>query len=197
MYHVSLLRPSSAPTSKFRATTPLEFFQNRLPHLQTPSTHVRLSYTGIETVLFAVHHAPVFHRHMKTTLLFFSCLLPPMTPPAPYAADTNINAPTDDEPLSLYKANENLNVALEAAENHGLQVVNIGATDIIQGRPASILGLTWQLIRIHLLAQINLKVSMQHRLVLLILLPSEGLSEIVFLQRGGTVVLDSPLVKPS
>ncbi|CAM9608766.1 unnamed protein product [Ectocarpus fasciculatus] len=72
-------------------------------------------------------------------------------------ADTNINAPTEDEPLSLYKANENLNVALEAAENHGLQVVNIGATDIIQGRPASILGLTWQLIRIHLLAQINLK----------------------------------------
>ncbi|CAM9109953.1 unnamed protein product [Ectocarpus sp. 4 AP-2014] len=72
-------------------------------------------------------------------------------------ADTNINTRTDDEPLSLYKANENLNVALEAAENHGLQVVNIGATDIIQGRPASILGLTWQLIRIHLLAQINLK----------------------------------------
>ena len=38
-------------------------------------------------------------------------------------------------------------------------MVNIGASDIIQGRPASILGLTWQLIRVHLLAQINLKVN--------------------------------------
>ncbi len=74
-------------------------------------------------------------------------------------ADAEINRPTDDEPLSLYRSNENLNVALEAAEAGGLQVVNIGATDIIQGRPASILGLTWQLIRVHLLAQINLKVK--------------------------------------
>ncbi|CAM9488797.1 unnamed protein product [Scytosiphon promiscuus] len=72
-------------------------------------------------------------------------------------ADAKINVPTGDEPLSLYRANENLNVALRVAEEAGLQVVNIGATDIIQGRPASILGLTWQLIRVHLLAQINLK----------------------------------------
>lgn len=50
-------------------------------------------------------------------------------------------------------------MALRVAEAAGLQVVNIGATDIIQGRPASILGLTWQLIRVHLLAQINLKVT--------------------------------------
>eukprot|EP00903_Cladosiphon_okamuranus_P019699 g18102.t1 len=72
-------------------------------------------------------------------------------------ADAEINAVTGDEPLSLYRSNENLNVALQAAEAGGLQVVNIGASDIIQGRPASILGLTWQLIRVHLLAQINLK----------------------------------------
>lgn len=77
----------------------------------------------------------------------------------PLTADAEINCPTGDEPLSLYRSNENLNVALEAAEAGGLQVVNIGATDIIQGRPASILGLTWQLIRVHLLAQINLKVT--------------------------------------
>ncbi|CAM9256587.1 unnamed protein product, partial [Hapterophycus canaliculatus] len=72
-------------------------------------------------------------------------------------ADAKINVPTGGERLSLYRSNENLNVALRVAEAAGLQVVNIGASDIIQGRPASILGLTWQLIRVHLLAQINLK----------------------------------------
>ena len=85
-------------------------------------------------------------------------------------ADAEINTPTGDEPLSLYRSNENLNVALEAAEAGGLQVVNIGATDIIQGRPASILGLTWQLIRVHLLAQINLKVSASSGLLPLLML---------------------------
>lgn len=66
--------------------------------------------------------------------------------------------PSGSEPLGLYKSTENLNAALTAAEAAGLQVVNIGASDIIDGRPASILGLSWQLIRVHLLAQINLKV---------------------------------------
>lgn len=83
---------------------------------------------------------------------------PPLGFPLP-PADAEINAVTGEEPLSLYRSNENLNVALQAAEAGGLQVVNIGASDIIQGRPASILGLTWQLIRVHLLAQINLKVN--------------------------------------
>lgn len=80
--------------------------------------------------------------------------------PAPLipAADSTINAPSGFEPLGLYKSNENLNAALTAAEKAGLQVVNIGASDIINGRPASILGLSWQLIRVHLLSQINLKV---------------------------------------
>lgn len=67
--------------------------------------------------------------------------------------------PSGTETVSLYKSTENLNAALRAAEGAGLQVVNIGAADIIDGRPASILGLSWQLIRVHLLAQINLKVN--------------------------------------
>lgn len=74
------------------------------------------------------------------------------------SADAKLNLPPGDEPLSLYKSTENLNAALKAADEAGLQVVNIGAADIISGRPASILGLSWQLIRVHLLAQINLKV---------------------------------------
>lgn len=88
---------------------------------------------------------------------------PPPLPPTVHStpADSKINVPPGDEPLSLYRSNENLNVALRVAEEAGLQVVNIGATDIIQGRPASILGLTWQLIRVHLLAQINLKVTIR------------------------------------
>ncbi|CAM9989989.1 unnamed protein product [Sphacelaria rigidula] len=69
-----------------------------------------------------------------------------------------MNVPSGSEPVRLFKAMENLNVALTAAEVGGLQVVHIGARDIMDGRPASILGLSWQLIRVHLLAAIKPKV---------------------------------------
>lgn len=58
----------------------------------------------------------------------------------------------------MFKAAENINAALTAAEAAGLKVVGIGAADIIDGRLGSILALCWQLIRVHLLAQRNLKV---------------------------------------
>lgn len=38
-----------------------------------------------------------------------------------------------------------------------MKVVNIGAQDLIEGRPILILGLMWQIIRMQLLSQITIK----------------------------------------
>ena len=64
----------------------------------------------------------------------------------------------ESKAVSIFKAAENVNKALAAAEDAGLHVVNIGAGDIIAGRSASILGLSCQLIRVHRLAQSKLEV---------------------------------------
>ena len=53
--------------------------------------------------------------------------------------------------------NENLNLAINAAKSIGLTVVNIGASDLMEGRPHLVLGLVWQLVKLCLLAKINLK----------------------------------------
>mmetsp|Transcript_25513 Transcript_25513/g.43022 ORF Transcript_25513/g.43022 Transcript_25513/m.43022 type:complete len:634 (+) Transcript_25513:72-1973(+) len=59
--------------------------------------------------------------------------------------------------LNVYTKTENLNLALNAAKSIGCQVVNIGAQDLIEGRPILILGLMWQIIRMQLLSQISIK----------------------------------------
>jgi plastin-1 len=59
--------------------------------------------------------------------------------------------------LNVYTKTENLNLALNAARSIGCQVVNIGAQDVIEGRPILILGLMWQIIRVQLLSQISIK----------------------------------------
>jgi hypothetical protein len=58
--------------------------------------------------------------------------------------------------LSIYKKTENQNLALNAAKSIGCQVINIGAQDLIEGRPHLVLGLVWQIIKIQLLGQISL-----------------------------------------
>lgn len=78
-------------------------------------------------------------------------------------ADSKINIPAGSEALGLFKAIENLNTALAAVEAAGLKVVNVGAGDVVDSRPASILGLSWQLLRVHQLAQIKLKVYLDSR----------------------------------
>jgi plastin-1 len=60
---------------------------------------------------------------------------------------------------------QNINLALNAAKSIGCQVVNIGAQDILEGRPILILGLIWQIIKIQLLSQITLKVR-KHKPIL-------------------------------
>lgn len=61
------------------------------------------------------------------------------------------------EKLNVYEKTENVNLALNAAKAIGCQVVNIGAQDIIDGKPILILGLVWQVIKIQLLSHISLK----------------------------------------
>jgi len=61
------------------------------------------------------------------------------------------------EGMNVYQKTENQNLVLNAAKAIGCQVVNIGAPDLIEGRPTLILGLIWQIIRIQLLSQISLK----------------------------------------
>ena len=53
---------------------------------------------------------------------------------------------------------ENLNLAINAAKGIGLTVANIGATDLIEGKPHLVLGLVWQMVD-DAAANINLKAN--------------------------------------
>jgi len=61
--------------------------------------------------------------------------------------------------LSLFQINENQNLVVSSAASIGVQTVNIGAGELINGdkHPHLVLGLVWQLVKIHLLNSINLK----------------------------------------
>jgi len=61
--------------------------------------------------------------------------------------------------LSVFKVQENQNLALNSASSIGCNIVNIGAQDIVEGRQHLILGLLWQVIRIGLFAKISLERS--------------------------------------
>nr|WAW84882.1 fimbrin 2 [Halisarca dujardinii] len=61
------------------------------------------------------------------------------------------------EKLSVYRVHENHTLALNSASAIGCNIVNIGADDLVQGRPHLALGLLWQVIRIGLFAKINLQ----------------------------------------
>ncbi|CAJ1064216.1 LOW QUALITY PROTEIN: plastin-3-like [Xyrichtys novacula] len=57
---------------------------------------------------------------------------------------------------SVFKERENLNLALNSASAIGCHVVNIGASDLREGKPHLVLGLLWQIIKIGLFADIEL-----------------------------------------
>lgn len=52
---------------------------------------------------------------------------------------------------------ENNNIVINSAKAIGCSVVNIGSTDIIEGREHLILGLIWQIIKRGLLSKIDIK----------------------------------------
>lgn len=61
--------------------------------------------------------------------------------------------------LSLFQINENQTLCISSAKSIGVKVTNIGAGELIEGEksPHLVLGLIWQLVKIHLLNSINLK----------------------------------------
>lgn len=60
-------------------------------------------------------------------------------------------------PRNTFHVTENHNLALNAAKAVGLTVVNIGSQDLIEARPHLVLGLVWQMVKMALLSNINLK----------------------------------------
>ncbi|KAL6635028.1 hypothetical protein ACP70R_027699 [Stipagrostis hirtigluma subsp. patula] len=63
--------------------------------------------------------------------------------------------------LNPWERNENHTLCLNSAKAIGCTVVNIGTQDLVEGRPHLILGLISQIIKIQLLADLNLKKTPQ------------------------------------
>lgn len=69
-----------------------------------------------------------------------------------------LNVPTAKKPLNNFQITENNNIVITSAKAIGCSVVNIGSTDIADGREHLILGLIWQIIRRGLLKHIDIKI---------------------------------------
>ncbi|KAG6596927.1 Fimbrin-1, partial [Cucurbita argyrosperma subsp. sororia] len=63
--------------------------------------------------------------------------------------------------LNLWERNENHTLCLNSAKAIGCTVVNIGTQDLVEGRPHLIVGLISQIIKIQLLADLNLRKTPQ------------------------------------
>jgi len=61
--------------------------------------------------------------------------------------------------MSVFQMNENNSLMINAAKSIGVNTINIGAGDLREGmgKPHLVLGMIWQLVKIQLLNQINLK----------------------------------------
>ncbi|KAF8810929.1 Ca2+-binding actin-bundling protein [Phlegmacium glaucopus] len=72
--------------------------------------------------------------------------------------DTRVlNKPQPRKPLNAFQITENNNIVITSAKGIGCSVVNIGSSDLSEGREHLILGLIWQVIRRGLLAQVDIK----------------------------------------
>ena len=61
-------------------------------------------------------------------------------------------------PLNAFQMTENNNIVITSAKGIGCSVVNIGPSDLAEGREHLILGLVWQVIRRGLLSKIDIKI---------------------------------------
>lgn len=76
----------------------------------------------------------------------------------PDTIDTRVlNKGQTRKPLNAFQITENNNILIASAKAIGCSVVNIGSSDIAEGREHLILGLIWQIIRRGLLAQVDIK----------------------------------------
>lgn len=78
--------------------------------------------------------------------------------------------------LSIYQMTENQNVCINSAKAIGCQVVNIGAQDLIDGKPHLVLGLLWQVIKTSLSAKIDIQI---HPELFRLLQPGETLDDLL------------------
>jgi len=69
-----------------------------------------------------------------------------------------LNMPTAKRPLNNFQITENNNIVITSAKAIGCSVVNIGSSDIADGREHLILGLIWQVIRRGLLKHVDIKI---------------------------------------
>lgn len=79
----------------------------------------------------------------------------------PGALDSrDLNRPTERKRLSLFQMNENHARVIKAAQAVGVKTTNIGPSELSNGQtnPVIVLGLVWQLVKMHLLTSINLRV---------------------------------------
>lgn len=93
--------------------------------------------------------------------------------------DININKVANPEPGSkdVFKTTENQNIFLEAVNKlGGIKIVNIGAQDIIDGKEDLVLGLVWQIIRAHLLQDVNI---LSHPELIRLLKPGESIQTLL------------------
>ncbi|CAG8554513.1 4182_t:CDS:10, partial [Acaulospora colombiana] len=68
-----------------------------------------------------------------------------------------LNVPVRGKMINKFQMTENNNLVIFSAKGIGCNVVNIGSTDLIEGREHLILGLIWQIIKIGLLNKIDIK----------------------------------------
>jgi len=78
--------------------------------------------------------------------------------------------------LNTFKITENQNLCINSAKAIGCNVVNVGWNDLVEGKVHIVLGLIWQIIRIGLLASINLK---NHPYLIRLLEPGESLEDLL------------------
>lgn len=69
-----------------------------------------------------------------------------------------LNLPTSKKPLNNFQITENNNIVITSAKAIGCSVVNIGSSDLAEGREHLILGLIWQIIRRGLLNNVDIKI---------------------------------------
>ncbi|KAI8446316.1 fimbrin [Phakopsora pachyrhizi] len=62
------------------------------------------------------------------------------------------------KPINNFQMTENNNIVISSSKAIGCSIVNVGASDIIDGREHLILGLIWQIIRRGLLSKIDIKI---------------------------------------
>lgn len=70
-----------------------------------------------------------------------------------------LNKRKNNKELNVHQMNENQTLCINAAKGIGVKITNIGATELMNGEkfPHIVLGVVWQLVKIHLLNSINLK----------------------------------------